>query len=179
MLVTPWNRVNGQGIGIFQVRIGRHALSFRRSHAVPARPDDSHEEVAMVKEFKSFLLQTNALALAVGVIIGGAVGKVVSSLVSDILMPVIGLAIPGGAWRELKFVLSTKPDGTPLNSMTYGAFIGAVVDFVIVAFCVFLITKGLLKPAPAPAAPPTKSCPACLETIPRAASKCRACGSAV
>ena len=132
----------------------------------------------MLKEFKAFLLQTNALALAVGVIIGGAVGKVVSSLVSDILMPVIGMAIPGGAWRELKFVLSAKPDGTPLNAITYGAFLGAIVDFVIIAFCVFMITKALLKPAPA-GPPTTKSCPACLESIPKAASKCRACGSAV
>jgi large conductance mechanosensitive channel len=131
----------------------------------------------MIGEFKKFLLETNALALAVGVIIGAAVGKVVSSMVSDLLMPVIGLLIPGGAWRELKFVLSSKPDGTPANAITYGAFIGNVVDFVIVAFIVFMITKSLLKPAPAPAAPPTKACPDCLETVPKAARKCRACGS--
>ena len=133
----------------------------------------------MLREFKSFLLQTNALALAVGVIIGGAVGKVVSSLVSDILMPVVGVAIPGGAWRDLKFVLTWKPDGTPMNSITYGAFIGAVVDFVIIGLCVFLLTKLLLKPAPPAAAPPSKTCPACLEMIPLAASKCRACCSPV
>lgn len=133
----------------------------------------------MLQEFKKFLLQTNALALAVGVIIGGAVGKVVSSLVSDILMPLVGLLIPGGAWRDLEFVLSVKPDGTPGNAITYGAFAGAVVDFVIIAFCVFMITKALLKPAPAPAAPPAKTCPDCLETVPAAARKCRACGSAV
>ena len=133
----------------------------------------------MLKEFKSFLLQTNALALAVGVIIGGAVGKVVSSLVADILMPVIGLLIPGGAWRELRFVLTTKPDGTAANASTYGQFLGAVIDFVIIAFCVFVITRALLKPAPAPPAPETKACPDCLESVPKAAKKCRACGSAV
>jgi large conductance mechanosensitive channel len=133
----------------------------------------------MLKEFKSFLLQTNALALAVGVIIGGAVGKVVSSLVSDILMPIVGVAIPGGAWRDLKIVLSTKPDGSPLNAITYGAFIGAVVDFVIIGLCVFLLTKLLLKPAPAAPVPPTKACPLCLEIIPQGASKCRACCSPV
>ena len=133
----------------------------------------------MLKEFKEFLLKTNALALAVGVIIGAAVGKVVSSLVGDILMPVIGIALPGGAWREQKFVLSANPDGTPANAITYGAFLGNIVDFVIVAFVVFLITKALLKPAPAPPAPPTKTCPACLETIPQAASRCRACTSSV
>jgi large conductance mechanosensitive channel len=128
----------------------------------------------VLKEFREFLLKTNALALAVGVIIGGAVGKVVSSLVSDILMPVIGLAIPGGAWRELKFVLTTKPDGTPANAITYGAFIGSVVDFLIIATAVFMITKALLKPAPSA---PTKSCPECLELIPKDARRCRACSS--
>ena len=133
----------------------------------------------MLKEFREFLLKTNALALAVGVIIGAAVGKVVSSLVSDILMPVIGLLIPGGAWREAAIVLKTKADGTPAAQITYGAFLGTVIDFVIIAFVVFMITKALLKPAPAPPAPPTKECGFCKETIPAAASKCRACGSAV
>ena len=133
----------------------------------------------MLEDFKKFLLQTNALALAVGVIIGGAVGKVVSSLVSDLLMPVIGSAIPGGAWRELKFVLSTKPDGSPANAITYGAFIGSVVDFVIIAAAVFVITKALIKPVPAAPAAATMSCPECLENIPKAARKCRMCGSAV
>ena len=133
----------------------------------------------MIDEFKKFLLQTNALALAVGVIIGGAIGKVVSSWVSDILMPVIGILIPGGAWRDLKWVLTTKPDGTPANAITYGAFIGNVVDFVIIAFVVFMITRSLLKPAPAAPAAPTKECPECKETIPAAARKCRACTSPV
>ena len=135
----------------------------------------------MLKEFKNFLLQTNALALAVGVIIGGAVGKVVSSLVSDILMPVIGLAIPGGSWREAKIILSAAPDPSGKvveNAMTVGAFLGSIVDFVILAAAVFLITKSLIKPAPAAPAPATKSCPECLESIPSAARRCRACGSA-
>jgi large conductance mechanosensitive channel len=133
----------------------------------------------MFTEFKKFLLQTNALALAVGVIIGAAVGKVVSSLVSDILMPIIGLIIPGGAWREMSFVLTRKADGTPANAITYGAFIGSVVDFVIIAAVVFMITKALLKPAPEAAKPATKECPECKEIIPQAARKCRACTSPV
>ena len=133
----------------------------------------------MLKEFKEFLLKTNALALAIGVIIGAAVGKVVSSLVSDILMPVIGLFIPGGAWREASIVLSTKVDGTPGRPITYGAFLGAVIDFVIIAFVVFMITRALLKPAPAAPAPPTKECPFCKETVPAAATKCKACASSV
>ena len=133
----------------------------------------------MIDEFRKFLLQTNALALAVGVIIGGAVGKLVASLVSDIMMPLIGLVIPGGAWRELKWVLSSKPDGTPANAITYGAFVGSIVDFLIIAWVVFMLTRYLLKPAPAAAPAPTKTCPACLEVIPQGATRCRACTSAV
>jgi large conductance mechanosensitive channel len=133
----------------------------------------------MLGDFKKFLLQTNALALAVGVIIGAAVGKVVSSLVGDILMPIIGLVLPGGGWRDLKWVLSTKPDGTPANAISYGAFLANVVDFVIIAFVIYLITKALLKPAPAAPSAPTKECPECREIIPAAARKCRACGSPV
>src|SRR5437899_5860186 len=133
----------------------------------------------MLGDFRKFLLQTNALALAVGVIIGGAVGKVVSSLVSDVLMPVIGQMIPGGEWRDLKLALPVRLDGTPVNSITYGAFLGAVVDFVIIAAAVFLITKAFLKPASAPAPAPTKTCGECMETVLAGARKCRACGSAV
>ena len=133
----------------------------------------------MLADFKKFLLQTNALALAVGVIIGGAVGKVVTSLVGDVLMPFVGQLIPGGEWRDLKFALPAKLDGTAGNSITYGAFIGAIVDFVIIAFVVFMITKMFLKPAPAAPAPPTKTCPECLETVPAGARKCRACASAL
>jgi large conductance mechanosensitive channel len=103
----------------------------------------------MFEEFRRFLTQTNALALAVGVIIGGAIGKVVSSIVSDLLMPVIGLMMPGGAWRDLKWVLTTKADGTPANAIAYGSFLGNLIDFVIVAGVIFAITKLLLKPAPA------------------------------
>ena len=134
----------------------------------------------MFQEFKNFLLQTNALALAVGVIIGGAVGKVVSSLVADILMPLISLVIPGGNWRAAKIVLSTTTDAagkTIENAITLGTFLGTVLDFVIIAAVVFLVTKSLLKPAPAAPAAPMKTCPECLESIPQAARRCRACGN--
>jgi len=133
----------------------------------------------MIADFKKFLLQTNAFALAIGVIIGAAVGKVVTSIVGDLLMPVIGLVLPGGGWRDLKWVLSTKPDGTPANAITYGSFLGNLVDFVVIALVVYLITKAFLKPSPAAAAPATKECPECKELIPASARKCRACTSPV
>ncbi len=133
----------------------------------------------MWREFKEFLLKQNALALAVGVITGAALGRVVTSVVSDLLMPVISLGMPGGDWRASKIILSKTagPDGKEvINSINYGAFAGTIVDFIIVAFAVFLIVKWLLKPEPAPA---TKSCPYCMEAVPVAAKKCRACTSAL
>jgi large conductance mechanosensitive channel len=133
----------------------------------------------MLGEFKRFLLKTNALALAIGVIIGGAVGKVVESLVKDVLMPLIGLGLPGGDWREAKIVLSQKLDGTPGGALTYGAFFGSVIDFLIIAFVVFWVTKLLLRETPAAPAPPTKPCPECTEALPIAAKRCKYCTSPV
>jgi len=132
-----------------------------------------------MKGFMDFLKQTNALALAVGVIIGGAVGKVVSSLAGDILMPLISLALPAGDWREAKIALTHKLDGSVDKSIALGSFGGAIVDFIIIAFVVYMITRNVMKPAPAPPAPATKSCPECTEAIPVAAKRCKFCGSVV
>jgi large conductance mechanosensitive channel len=127
----------------------------------------------VIEEFRKFLLQTNALALAIGVVIGAAVGKVVSSLVADVIMPVISLAIPGGTWREAKIVLAQNPDGTVKSAIAAGQFLGALIDFAIIAMVVFLITKALIKPPPP--GPPTKNCPECTEAIPAAAKRCKYC----
>ena len=135
--------------------------------------------MSMIGEFKEFLLKTNAFALAVGVIIGGAVGKVVSSIVSDLLMPLIGLLIPGGGWRTWQIVLATDAAGKVTNSVNTGTFLGTVVDFVIIGFVVFMVTRMIMKPAPAPPAPPTKACSQCTEAVPVAAKKCRHCQSPV
>ena len=88
--------------------------------------------MAMISEFKEFLLKTNAFALAIGVIIGGAVGKVVSSMVSDLLMPIISVLIPGGAWRTWQIVLTRDAAGAITNAMSVGSFLGTVVDFIII-----------------------------------------------
>lgn len=133
----------------------------------------------MLAEFKSFLTKSNALALAVGVIIGAATGKVVSAVVDDVLMPLVGIVLPSGDWREAKLVLKTVTDAAGKKTeaaIQYGHLIGTIVDFVIIAFVVFMVTRALLKPAPEPPAPPTKECPDCLERVPEAAKKCRACG---
>jgi large conductance mechanosensitive channel len=136
----------------------------------------------MFAEFRGFLTKTNALALAVGVIIGAAVGNVVSSVAADILMPVIGLFMPGGDWREAKFVLRSTTDASGKvveSAIRYGHFIGVLVDFLIISLVLFLILRKLVKPVPAPAAEPMRKCPECLEMIPAAARRCRACTAAV
>jgi large conductance mechanosensitive channel len=126
-------------------------------------------------EFREFLLKQNVVALAIGVVIGGALGKVVSGIVEDVIMPIIGVILPGGEWRQAQIALNAN------NAIKYGDLLGRVVDFVIVAAVVFVVTKSLLernKAAPA-AAPPTKPCPECLEVVPAAARKCRACASPI
>jgi large conductance mechanosensitive channel len=123
----------------------------------------------MLAEFRGFLTKTNALALAIGVIIGAAVGNVVSALGADILMPVIGLVLPGGNWRDAKLPL------TDHSAILYGHFLGTVIDFLLISLVVFFIVKIFVRPVPAPVAEPMKKCPECLEMIPEAARRCRAC----
>jgi large conductance mechanosensitive channel len=97
----------------------------------------------MMAEFRTWLMETNALALAIGVVIGGAVGKLVGAFVEGLIMPVIGLLIPGGAWREVKVVLDAKG-----NALGIGPVLGAMVDFVIISWVVFVISKRVLGAAP-------------------------------
>jgi len=136
--------------------------------------------------FKDFLLKTNALALAVGVIIGGAVGKVVASLVKDVLMPPIGLLLGNVDFSNLFINLGStgyatlqEAEAAGAPTLNYGAFINTLVDFVVIAFCVYVITKIAMRPSPAPPGPEMKSCPECAEKILAAARKCRYCTSSV
>lgn len=135
----------------------------------------------MLKEFKTFIMRGNVVDLAVGVIIGAAFGKIVSSLVSDILMPPIGLLIGGLDFSDLALTLKHASGSQKAVTINYGLFVNNVIDFLIVAFCIFLVVKGVnaLKreePAPAPA-PTEKKCPQCLMLIPIDAKRCGHCTS--
>lgn len=129
----------------------------------------------MLKEFRDFTMRGNVMDLAVGVIIGGAFGKIISSLVGDILMPLIGLIIGGLDFSGLAFTVGSA-------SVKYGSFIQAVIDFIIIAFVIFMLVRAMNKmqkpaPATAPAAPTTKDCPYCFTAIPIPATRCPNCTS--
>jgi large conductance mechanosensitive channel len=138
----------------------------------------------MFKEFKEFAMRGNVVDMAVGIIIGAAFGRIVSSLVNDVIMPPIGLLLGKVDFSSLFFNLS----GTPYASLadakkagaaivSYGAFLNTVLDFVIVAFVIFLLIRQMnkLKKQPAAAVPTTKECPYCVSVIPIKASRCGHC----
>ena len=135
----------------------------------------------MISEFRGFLLKTNALALAIGVIIGGALGTVVSSLVNDIIMPPVGFVLGGVDFNRLVVHLkdaTTDAQGNPIPAVDirYGAFINAIIAFIVIAFVVWWISRMFIKEPP-PAE--VKTCPFCKEPNALDASKCRACASAI
>ena len=140
----------------------------------------------MFKEFKEFVMRGNVLDLAVGIIIGGAFGKIVTSLVSDVVMPPIGLLLGNVDFKNLFIDLSGTPHASLEAAKTahavtinYGLFLNTVVDFLIVAFVIFMVIKqaNRLKRAPAPVAATTKECPFCRTAIPIAATRCPNCTS--
>jgi large conductance mechanosensitive channel len=142
----------------------------------------------MLKEFRDFIMRGNVLDLAVAVIIGAAFGKIVSSLVNDLLMPPIGLILGKVNFSNLFINLSGTPyanlaDAQAAGAATinYGLFLNNVIDFVIVAFVIFLLIRAasrLQKPkAAAPAEPTTKECPYCISTISIKAKRCPSCTS--
>jgi large conductance mechanosensitive channel len=140
----------------------------------------------MLKEFKEFAVKGNVLDLAIGVIIGGAFGKIVTSLVNDVLMPPIGLVIGKVDFSNLFIDLSGQHHASVAEAKAAGAatvnvgiFINNCIDFVLVAFAVFLLVRQVNRLRAAPAAPPpnTKDCPFCATAIPLKASRCPACTS--
>ena len=131
----------------------------------------------MLQEFKKFAMRGNVVDLAVGVVIGAAFGKIVTSLVNDIIMPPIGMVTGGIDFADLKIVLADATASSPAVSINYGMFLNNILDFVIVAFSIFLVIKQmnkLKKPEPE-TAPITKACPECTSDIPKAAKRCPHC----
>ena len=140
----------------------------------------------MLKEFKEFIARGNVVDMAVGIIVGAAFGNTVTSLVNDVVMPPIGLVL-GGAdfsnlfvaldWQKYPSLAAAKAAGAA--TINYGIFVNTVINFLIIAFAIFLLVRGvnrLKRPAPA-AAPTTKECPYCLSAIPLRATRCGHCTS--
>jgi large conductance mechanosensitive channel len=142
----------------------------------------------MFKEFKEFAMKGNVLDMGVGIIIGAAFGKIVSSFVADVLMPPLGLLM-GGVDFTNKFLTLKGGTFDTLDAaknagavtMNYGLFLNALIDFLIVAFAIFLLVKQVnrlkRKPEAAPAPPSSKDCPYCLSAVPAKATRCAHCTS--
>ena len=117
--------------------------------------------MGMMSEFKSFAMRGNVIDMAVGIVIGGAFGKIVSSFVNDVLMPPIGMLIGGMDFNKLSFVLKAATEEAGAVTLKYGAFIQTVLDFMIIAFAIFMAVKAMnsmkKKEEAAPAAPPKPS----------------------
>jgi large conductance mechanosensitive channel len=141
----------------------------------------------MLKEFREFTLRGNVLDMAVGIIIGAAFGKIITSFVNDILMPPIGLLLGNVDFSNLFVSLSGQSYATLAEAqaagaatINYGLFINTVLDFVIVAFVVFLLVRQVnrtRREEEAPPAEPTKECPYCLSVVPLKATRCSHCTS--
>jgi large conductance mechanosensitive channel len=139
----------------------------------------------MLKEFKEFAMRGNVLDMAIGIIIGAAFGKIVSSFVSDILMPPIGLVLGRVNFADLFINLSDKPVATLAEAkaagaatINYGVFLNTVIDFVIVAFVIFLLIRQINRlKRETPPVPTTRECPQCAMMIPIRAKRCPQCTS--
>ncbi len=126
----------------------------------------------MLKEFREFAMRGNVMDLAIAVIIGGAFGKIITSLVNDVLMPLIGLVLGGINFSEQAIVVGAAV-------VKWGAFVQSIIDFLIVAFVIFMLVRTLnrfKKPEPV-VAPTTKDCPYCFTAIPIEATRCPNCTS--
>lgn len=99
--------------------------------------------MSIIKEFKEFAMRGSVIDLAVGMVIGGAFGKIVASLVNDVMMPPISLVTGGINFKDLKIVLTRAGDGTALTSWAYGNFLQTAVEFLIIAFAIFMVVKGI------------------------------------
>lgn len=141
----------------------------------------------ILQEFREFAVKGNVIDLAVGVIIGGAFGKIVTSLVNDIIMPPVGALLGNMDFKELKLPIGKAVDGETGTQvyMNYGSFINTLIDFIIVALCIFFMVKGInhlrkiteKEKVAEVAAPTEKECPHCLSQVPIKATRCKHCTS--
>jgi large conductance mechanosensitive channel len=142
----------------------------------------------MLKEFKEFAMRGNVLDMAVGIIVGGAFGQIVNSFVQDVMMPPVGRVLGHADFSNLFVTLTGQHYDTlaaakaaGAATLNYGMFLNTVINFVIVAFAVFLLVRQvnhfMPKPAPVPVAPTTRDCPYCLSAVPAKAIKCAHCTS--
>ncbi len=123
--------------------------------------------MSMIKEFKEFAMKGNVVDMAVGIIIGGAFGKIVSSLVSDVIMPPIGVLLGGVDFNDLEYVVKAAEGETAAVAIKYGTFIMTVLDFLIIAFAIFMVVKGMnkMKKKEAAAPPPAPDEPSSTERL--------------
>ncbi|MDZ7344328.1 MAG: large-conductance mechanosensitive channel protein MscL [candidate division KSB1 bacterium] len=135
----------------------------------------------MWKEFKEFAMRGNVLDMAVGIIIGAAFGRIVTSLVNDILMPPIGVVTGGIDFSDMALTIKSAPNPAEAVTIKYGVFINAVINFLIVAFAIFMLIRGVnrlkRKEEAPPPSPTTKECSFCLMSIPIKAMRCPHCTS--
>jgi large conductance mechanosensitive channel len=124
----------------------------------------------MWSEFKAFLLKENVIALAIAVVIGAALGKVVTGVVDDFIMPIVGAVTPSGDWQKATLDVGTIKFGI-------GDFVSVLINFIIIAFVVWRISKAFIKSAPPAAGPATKECQFCRMAIDAAAVRCPHCTS--
>jgi large conductance mechanosensitive channel len=126
----------------------------------------------MWREFKQFLVKENVLALAIAVVLGAALGKLVTALVNDFIMPIVAVVTPAGDWRAATL------DIGPVRFLI-GDFIGVLIDFIIIAFVIWRISKAFVRPAPAGEKPATRECPYCRSAIDARATRCPHCTAAL
>jgi len=117
--------------------------------------------MGMMKEFKQFAMKGNVVDMAVGIVIGAAFGKIIASLVKDVIMPPIGVLLGGVDFKNLTWVVQEATEKTKAVVISYGAFLNTIIEFIIIAFAIFLVVKGInsmkKKEEEAPAAPPAPS----------------------
>jgi len=130
--------------------------------------------MSLKKDFREFVFRGNVVDLAIAVVVGGAFGKIVTALVEDLVMPLVGIVLPSGQWRDWVW--------SPVHNLNLkvGHFASSVIDFVIISFAIFIVLVkfvGGLKDKLDPKVAITRSCPECLESVPIIAKRCRACTS--